>query len=339
MRILYVGQLTPGGTCLDRLGALRRLGHEVIGVDQSAFESQYKLVRSVQWRLRPLWLLQEFNREILRTAKRTPNMDVAWVDKGVWVFAETIEALRNQFRLRTVHFTPDPQLLYHRSRHFLNSIRLFDHVVTTKSFEVQLYLNAGAQHVLLSQQSYCPIRYERAQATERFDEDVGFIGHYETHYGKTVGVLAEHVPIGVWGDGWTRASLTSSVPNRVIRGRGVYSANYVNALASFRIGLGLLSKKIPEQHTTRSFEIPAAGSFLLAERTEEHLEFFKEGQEAEFFGSIDELIDKARFYLANNAARLRIARAGQRRCITSGYDTNSVMRRIVKEIESFPSCE
>src|SRR6185437_1405596 len=91
------------------------------------------------------------------------------------------------------------------------------------------------------------------------------------------------------------------------------------ALTASRIGLGFLRTICADQHTTRTFEIPACGSMLLADRTEEHREFFEEGREAEFFSSEDELQDKASFYASDEDARRRIAGAGRRRCITGRY--------------------
>jgi spore maturation protein CgeB len=332
MRILYIGQLNPGGTCFDRMRSLQRLGHEVTGFDVSPFESRFRLLRSAQWRIKPRILLRSLNVNLRTRVARPGRFDLLWVDKGVWIFPETVVHLRNVCGGQAIHFTPDPQFLFHRSPHFVRSIPLYDHFVTTKIFEILLYREAGAKNVILASQSFCPIRYATPKPQVAFSADVGFVGHYERHYGKHLVALSTEVAVQVWGNGWARAGKRGQIPKQFVRGDGLWGADYVDALASFKIGLGLLSKYIPEQHTTRSFEIPAAGTFLLAERTAEHQRFFEEGYEAELFGSHEELVSKARFYLSSDLARRRIAERGRERCHRSGYDTDTVLAKILREI-------
>ncbi len=60
----------------------------------------------------------------------------------------------------------------------------------------------------------------------------------------------------------------------------------------------------------RIFEALAAGCFLLTDYCEEIAELLRPGLEIETFRSAEELADKVRFYLANDAARQRVAAQG-----------------------------
>jgi spore maturation protein CgeB len=103
------------------------------------------------------------------------------------------------------------------------------------------------------------------------------------------------------------------------QGGEVYGDDYARALSGAKIGLGFLRKVCPDQHTTRTFEIPACGSMLLADRTPEHQEFFEEGKEADFFDSKEELTEKVRFYTTNERARADLASKGRQRCVDGRY--------------------
>jgi spore maturation protein CgeB len=120
---------------------------------------------------------------------------------------------------------------------------------------------------------------------------------------------------------------------KVYRGDGVYGDDYAKAICASKISIGLLSRKAPDNITTRSLEIPACGTFMLAERTQEHLKYFREGEEAEFFEGEKELLEKCRYYLAHEEVRKRIAAAGRQACLTSGYSYHDRMREMMGEIK------
>jgi len=330
LRILYIGDVREGTTSLDRMRALERSGQAVTPFNVPPYQSKHRIISSIQCRLHPRFLLQKLNDDLRKFAEQSGEINCVWIDKGVWIFPETVEFLKKKCGL-AIHYTPDPGLLFFRSHHFIQSIPIYDHVVTTKDFELDLYARAGAKHTIQVPQSYCPVRYKNPQPSSKFSADIGFIGRCEKHYLKQINGMSGMEDVKIYGDQWIKPGNRKHINPAFTVKNSVWKDDYVTALASFKISLGLLSKNYPEQHTTRTFEIPAAGTFLLAERTDEHQGFFKEGAEAEFFSTPEEMLSKAKFYLVNEAARERIAAQGRLRCVTSGYDTDSVMKNILSQ--------
>jgi len=223
--------------------------------------------------------------------------------------------------------------VYNRSRHFDACIPLYDMLVTTKPFEVRLYKTAGAREVLLVLQGYDD-RFKpvspMADVQAELGSDVCFIGHCEAHYaGRLRAASRTAGRLRIWGPRWRRYAYLHPWARSHVVADGIWGARYPLALACSKIALGLLSKHIPETTTTRTFEIPAMCVFMLAERTDEHLALFKEGIEAEYFGSDEEMQEKVGFYLTHDNARSKIAAAGRERCIQSGYDAKSQIEKVL----------
>lgn len=70
----------------------------------------------------------------------------------------------------------------------------------------------------------------------------------------------------------------------------------------------------------------------MAERTDEHLSMFEENKEAVYFSSKEELLEKCKYYLVHDSERKSIALAGRKRCITSGYSNEGMIRSAFKLI-------
>jgi spore maturation protein CgeB len=112
---------------------------------------------------------------------------------------------------------------------------------------------------------------------------------------------------------------------------------YALAIACTKINIGLLSEIRPgassgDLTTSRTFEIPACGGFMLHERTAEVLEFFSEDVEIACFGSVDELIDKVRHYLGRDDLRERMRSAAHERCVAH-YSVDGLAAHIVRRFE------
>ncbi len=336
MRLLYIGQLWNGSTALDRMHALRRLGVDPLGFDTTAFSLLgFRIEQSLLSRAQIGRGINALNRDIQTLASRS-KFDGIWIDKGVWIWPETLSILKLAARRRfAVHYTPDAQLLSNRSRHFDSCIPLYDLLVTTKRFELDGYRIAGARDTMLVLQGYGR-RFTPDGASSSDPElcsEVCFIGHCQPHYAARIKAATSVVDgFRLWGPRWPRYARFHAWARPIVRGEGLWGDRYCTALRSTKIALGLLSKVIPETTTTRTFEIPATGVFLLAERNPDHLALFEEAKEAEFFASDEELKDKIRFYLANGEARTRIATEGRERCVKSGYSDEHQLRRVLARI-------
>ena len=113
----------------------------------------------------------------------------------------------------------------------------------------------------------------------------------------------------------------------IFQGTEVFGIEYAKAIRASRINLAILSEQREgassgDQITARTFEIPAAGGFMLHERTEEAMGYFEDGKECVFYADPDDLVAKIRYYLAHEDERAAIAAAGRRRCLSSGYSVD-----------------
>ncbi len=344
MKILFLGAIGPGQTSRMRMRAMARLGHEVVGVDTDRpWAAASWLARQAQRRLSRGPVVDQINRAALAAANDV-RPDLVWAEKQEYLRPETIDAL-GRLGARRVHFTPDPYfyLDWRRTPLMEAAIGRFDLLVYCKAYERADYEALGVPLV------YTPLGYcdetHRPLASDdpRWPCAVGFVGGWEPRREALMRALCEAVDDvkirgGYWDflrDGrWSPrrqailGRLAGPEPFHIARdprlagawqGGEVYDDDYARALTGARIGVGFLRRICPDQHTTRSFEIPACGSLLLADRTPDHQGAFEEGREAEFFSSEEELVDKARFYAANETARARIAAGGRARCVSAGY--------------------
>jgi spore maturation protein CgeB len=344
MKILFLGETGAGQTSRMRMRAFERLGHDVRGVHTiEPWTKASWLKRQIQRRLQHGSIVDEINRRVL-DATREFRPSLVWAEKQEFLHIETINMLRRT-GARLVHFTPDPYFAVKWKRTRLMDVALmgFDALVYCKSYELEDYRALGKPLVYMPLGFCDEVHRPLPSDNPRWTCAVGFLGGWEPRRERLLhAVAASGVEVKIWGRNWDFLSDGRWTPRRYIilqqlaggdrfrigrddllarsyQGGEMYADDYARALTGSKIGLGLLRKVWPDQHTTRTFEIPACGSLLLADRTEEHQEFFQEGREADFFASTEELLDKVRFYCNNEPSRRRIARAGYERCIKGKY--------------------
>lgn len=358
MRVLFLGEIGAGQTSRMRMRAIARLGHVTRGVQTNEpWKRAPWLKRQVQRRFERGSVIAAINETVLRGAREfRPHL--VWAEKQEFLRAETIEGLR-KLGAQLVHYTPDPyfSLDWKRTRLMDEGMGHFDVLVYCKSYERASYAALG-KPVIYMPLGYCdevhrPLRSKDPQ----WACAVGFLGGWEPRREHLLhAVAATNADLKIWGGYWDFLSDARWTPRRFValrqlaggdrfrfhrdellarahQGGEVYEDDYARALTGARIGLGLLRRVCPDQHTTRTFEIPACGSMLLADRSAEHQEFFEEGEEAEFFATTEELLDKLRFYCDHESARRGIAEHGRKRCLQGKYAYVHRLRTAFDEIQ------
>lgn len=361
MKILFSGQLTEGQTSQMRMQVLRDLGHTVIPLDShTSWANCSWKARIIQQKTGRGPIISSINRQLLQVVQEH-KPDLMWAEKQEYLWPDTLEKLRRS-GTRLLHFTPDPYftLKWKRTDLMDQCMPLFDTVVTSKRYELDEYQRVCRQVI------YMPLGYAEAvhrpvmpadpAKRQAFSSDVGFLGGWEPRREGLLDAVAQTgCDLKIWGYAWDHLRDGRWTPRRALRlrtlagkdafkisknerlgaalqGGEVYGDAYAWALSGARISVGFLRHVCPDQHTTRTFEIPACGSLMLADRTDEHREFFEEGEEADFFSSPEELTDKIRFYLENEALREKVAANGYARCLKSGYSYKSLMSKVLNQL-------
>ena len=276
--------------------------------------------------------IRALNREILKR-----DFDILFVVKGNFVTAATLRALKARPNPpKIIGWSPDDIYLPHNNSVVLKAAAPhYDTFYTAKSLNITQGELAGmgfADPRFLHQGFDPEVHRPVPDAGSRFAELVTFVGFGEQDRFDKMNHLARNgIPVHVWGNGWTRAMRAAADDNLHIHDHGLFGDDYADALCNSAVSLCFLRKLNRDLHTSRTFEIPACGGFMLAERTEEHRAYFEEGTEAVYFDDEAELLTQVRFYLEDPQRRATIAAAGRARAETSGYSWHDLVARMIAD--------
>jgi spore maturation protein CgeB len=331
-RALYIGQYSEGTTSKMRAEALTAIlqpaNFTVIDTHIPFFKS-HPLWRSLAFRYKWGKVITSTNRYILENV--SGYYDLIWVDKAVFITPKTTKTLKRKTN-NLVHYTPDTAFKENQSINFYKSLPLYNCAITTKSFEQTDYLNyLRKEQVIFSPQGFNKaVHYPRHKFEEK-TFDVLFIGLYEASRGELLDKLLAHkVDVVVAGKKWNSfITKHKHTPNFTFLGEGLFGDAYAKAISNAKLSLGLLSKRFPELHTTRTFEIPACGSALVTEHNAETAQFYNT-DEVIFFKDDKDMVQKILYYLEHVQALEQLTRKGFDKVVASGFDYEQQLRNIAQ---------
>jgi spore maturation protein CgeB len=336
LRVLYVSALTPGYYGAFRLAGLRRLGLGAVeAVDLGQFGGARGFWGKVEHRLQAGPGVRRLNRAVLEAAEAM-GANVAFFDKALGLEPKTLRELRKMGVVSVDYVNDNP--FGPRGdpgwRLFKKALPEYDLHAVPRASSVEDFLRHGARQVMRIRFTYEPtVHFPAPPAWSDFSRTrmVSFVGTpYDDRADFLAGLWRSGVPVNVSGSRphWQAALPGDAFASIYCCGELIGEA-YREAIWRSRINLSFVTRGNVDDVAHKSFEIAACGGFLLAERTPEHLACFKEDEEAVFFSDREECRAKIERYLPDEKARVRIAAAGRRRAVSSGYDNDSMLREVL----------
>jgi spore maturation protein CgeB len=327
-RILFLGENWYGSCARACCYALRRLGHDVLDLDAQTFFPKLRMPASrAGIRLFGGRLRREYNNAILDAALAfSPDMLIAF--KGSYVSAETLRNLKSN-GVRIYNYYPD-RIALAEEKFIGETIAEYDCFFDTK----QDWDNGLKERIKPKNRFFLPHGYDsdihrpvplQPDDYKRYGCDVSLTATHSVRKEYTLRALVAIKPdinLRIWGNLWWQNNQSPEL-NNYLAGPALEGDIYAKALRASDINLAIMGVRsgVEDKTTTRTYEIPACGAFMLHERTNEVLQLFEEGKEVACFGSAEELADKIDYYLAHPEERASIAAAGRRRCVPAySYD-------------------
>jgi glycosyltransferase involved in cell wall biosynthesis len=334
VRMMIASEFIHGSTARGLVGGFRTLGWDVAEVDllHFALRGRGRLARAAA---RLLWKnsIAEYNAEILRVAELN-KVELLLTIKGVNIARSTVERLRAN-GTRVVVFYPD--VLFDHAGVDEAVLAATDLIVTSKSYHAP-YLDqlvGPARHAFVHH-GYCPSAHSRRHKPGAipYRWDIGFIGNASPHKAAHLAAVAHAFPdqrFVVVGNGWTDLAKETPLAPFVL-GAPLTGDYFARAIEETRINLAIHHGEVgPDKWqdltSTRTFEIPAAGGFMLHVDNDEVRALYEPAREIDVFTGDDQLVERIGYYLANEAERATIAEAGHARCVPA-YSLEARAREI-----------
>lgn len=147
--------------------------------------------------------------------------------------------------------------------------------------------------------------------------DIAYFGSWGPLQAKWVRQLTSY-DLAIYGAGWQRLVPGDPLRKHWRRGEGQFGS-MAEKIANVGIVFNMVRAEHGCAHSMKTFEIPAAGGFMLSNWSSEQVRILRPGIECDYYSSTMELAEKLDFYLKRPEVRHRIAEAARQRIAGHSY--------------------
>jgi spore maturation protein CgeB len=293
--------------------------------------------------------IRRVNRDLVALVARE-QPDLLFVYRGTHVLASSLREIRGRSpRTLLVGYNNDDPFAGAQPRwpwrHFITAIPEYDRMLAYRRHNLADFTSAGARSTGLLLPWFVPaIHRPMALAPDersRYGCDVVFVGHFENdgrlNCLEALGAAGVHVRVfgpgrGFRGNDWDAPLTRSPALRHLAPTEMVWGAEYAKALCGAKLALCFMSRRNRDSYTRRCFEIPATRTLLMSEYSEDLSAMFREGIDADYFRTPEELVRKVQGYLSDEQRRNRVAQSGFDRAFLHGHDVDTRMRTMLRDL-------
>jgi len=321
--MVFAGNFRAGSTERGLSQGFQRLGWIVQEVDHRTYVgvSGGSPIARVVARLAKSTGVRNYNMAILDTCRHL-QPDVFFTVKGLGLTQQCLSTLGAQ-NTNTVCYYPD--LHFDHPNLDIGALYASDLFATSKSFHMPHLARQGlGERSCFVAHGYCenahrPVLHQVSETD--YTADVRYIGNHSPAKQLWLEELHGHAPeldLRVVGSRW-RQALPPELRRKLFEAASYTAVAYALATQTARINVavhwGKSSSGWEDLVSTRTFEIPACGGFMLHVDNDEIREYYRPGEEIDVFSSSAELADKCRYYLKHPEKRHRMAQKAHERCV------------------------
>lgn len=167
----------------------------------------------------------------------------------------------------------------------------------------------------------------------KYERDLVLVGGHNPRREHFVSQLLD-LPLEIYGK-WGRRARSSPWIQKRVKARGIWGEALLEVYNTSKIVLNITNwdpARYPALNQ-RVFDVPATGAFLLTDYSPELEQFYRIGEEIACYRDVEELKDKARYFLAHDEQRTAIADRGYRKALTLPTIRDR-MREVINQVEA-----
>ena len=336
--VVIAGKFPFFSTNAGLASGFRKQGLNVVEVALEDFLGEAKsTIQKIKSRIFRRKNIYKYNKEILYcVAKNNPLAFLAV--KGSYIYPETLKSIK-VLSVLILNYYPDFRFSYKDVDK--NAFKYYDMFFTTKSFQVEYLSNLlGSEKVSFLHHGYVSDVHSPPSLMKNFNYecDLSYIGNHTSEKEKWLCEVKKKLPtinLKIYGGRWDHAD---DILESSIVGVPLYGKDFCQAINSSKINLAVHMGVVDNSGwedlvSTRTFEIPACKGFMLHIDNVEVRELFTPGEEIDVFKDVNELCEKVKFYLVNDAVREEMVARAYQRCVPA-YSYDERARTIADWIRS-----